>query len=499
MLWNSYQEKIFDWALNGEGNAIVGAVAGSGKTTTIEETIKRLGFGQILYTVFNRHNRDSAVKKFGSIATIKTIHQLGYAMIVRETGIKRLNLNEYKYWDLAEEITSKQDWEDAGAARLAKLSLLKLFGMARLTLTPMDNEFDIYMLADKYGIDIEQWMIPGLLQLLEYGVNQTKTSGDIDFDDMIFMPVFLEAVAEKYDFVLVDEAQDLSNCQRKVVMEHLGPDSRIIAVGDEFQSIYGFAGANPESYLRMKTDTNAAELMLSVCYRCPKSHLRLAQELVPHIEWAPNAKEGTILYKSEKDLPSIAQGQDLILARTTAPLIRGCIRLIRNRIPATVRGRDIGAQIVSAIKKASKDRIYTEEGFYGQFMADLEKYHEIERKKILARRGSELALQSLQDKVDCVLEILDETNATSTETMIKFLSDMFSDKMSFINFSTIHRAKGLEADRILIMEPSKMTLSWKGQTKEQAQQEQNAKYVGLTRSKDVLIFLEGEAKEELPF
>jgi DNA helicase-2/ATP-dependent DNA helicase PcrA len=84
------------------------------------------------------------------------------------------------------------------------------------------------------------------------------------------------------------------------------------------------------------------------------------------------------------------------------------------------------------------------------------------------------------------------TDARTVDDLSRAIENLFSDQDSAIVLSTVHRAKGLEADRVFILCPEKLPLVWKGQRPEQFQQELHLRYVGLTRSKDTLIFVESE-------
>jgi superfamily I DNA/RNA helicase len=68
---------------------------------------------------------------------------------------------------------------------------------------------------------------------------------------------------------------------------------------------------------------------------------------------------------------------------------------------------------------------------------------------------------------------------------------MFNDTRlpNAVTFSTAHKSKGLEADRVLILLPDKLPLTWKGQQPWEFEQEMNLKYVALTRAKKELVFV----------
>jgi ATP-dependent exoDNAse (exonuclease V) beta subunit len=76
--------------------------------------------------------------------------------------------------------------------------------------------------------------------------------------------------------------------------------------------------------------------------------------------------------------------------------------------------------------------------------------------------------------------------------LIEYIEQIFSDGESAINLCTIHRAKGLEADRVWIIDPKSLPHIWKGQKAWQKEQEDNLLYVALTRAKKQL-FIVGHA------
>src|SRR5205085_2768373 len=111
--------------------------------------------------------------------------------------------------------------------------------------------------------------------------------------------------------------------QRALALKLSG--GRTTGVGDLRQAIMGWAGADVRSWQAFAEATDATELPLSICYRCPVSHLEMAQEIVPEIEAAPGAKIGTLQEASQGWAFSRAGRGDLILCRRTAPLLRGCL------------------------------------------------------------------------------------------------------------------------------------------------------------------------------
>src|SRR5690606_35186416 len=103
----------------------------------------------------------------------------------------------------------------------------------------------------------------------------------VDFDDMIWFPFVYRLNVGKYDVVFVDETQDLNAAQIAMVYSAIKIDGRIIAVGDPFQSIYQFRGADSEAIPNIIKKLSAKTLPLSITYRCPKKVVALAKEIVP--------------------------------------------------------------------------------------------------------------------------------------------------------------------------------------------------------------------------
>ncbi|MGH8000686.1 MAG: UvrD-helicase domain-containing protein [Brasilonema sp.] len=119
-------------------------------------------------------------------------------------------------------------------------------------------------------------------------------------------------------------------------------------------SINLFAGSMPDAFPRIKAEFNCLELSLPVTYRCPSSHVALAQQLVPSIQAKSNAIRGIIRTVDQDFFVENVQPPDLVLARHTAPLIQMCIRLVLGGHSALVRGNDIGEGLCKTARQVCK-------------------------------------------------------------------------------------------------------------------------------------------------
>lgn len=272
----------------------------------------------------------------------------------------------------------------------------------------------------------------------------------------------------------------------------LAARGRIIAVGDPRQAINGFAGADCQSFDKITQRTNSKVMPLSVCYRCPASHLDLARAIVPEIEAKPDAASGTIEDVTEARLPEMIHAGDLVICRINAPLVSVALKLIASGIQARIRGRNIAAGLVKLIKDATliTPKPDLPQDFKSVFPWQLQLMVEHRLQMLAARENTETAMETLRDQRDCISYFLaGKPNITSTEQLCTELEALFADENASVWLSSIHRAKGLEADRVFVVNPDQMALERKNQQDWQKEQEQNLKYVGLTRAKQALYFV----------
>jgi len=336
---------------------------------------------------------------------------------------------------------------------------------------------------------------PSVISVLAAGILQAKEEHIIDFGDMLWLPWVWGLQPRMYDWVFVDECQDLNRAQlemvlklrmRPMVNEH-GPliYGRMIFVGDPRQAIYGFSGADAASYTNIRERTGATEFPLSVSYRCPVLVVREAQAIVPTIQPRPNAPLGTVRYISETDLYTQVQERDLLLCRMTAPLIATCLDLIRQKVPARVRGKDIGKMLVKTVKIVSERQWFK----FEEFPTHLHEYTEEQVNKLKKRDDQESAIERLYDIDAALFACFEGLGGRDVLEFCEGIQFLFSDDRPGVWLSTVHKAKGLEASRVFILRPDKLPLVWRGQQAWETEQEMNLKYVAITRALEELVYV----------
>ena len=238
-------------------------------------------------------------------------------------------------------------------------------------------------------------------------------------------------------------------------------------------SIYQFRGADSEAIPNFINKLGAKTLPLSVTYRCPKKVVKRAQEVVPDIVAAEDAKDGIVEDVSSEQLLKLVKPGDFVLSRTNAPLIKYCMALLRFGVPANIQGRDIGANLIYFIKKSKAKTI-------NEFIDYVNSWKEIEVKRLLSeKKDTMIAI----DKSECLLNLCEGT--LTIKDLKGIIEKLFNDvdDTAKVIFSTTHKAKGLERDRVFVL--ANTYRYGPGVEGEEA----NLWYVAITRCKDSLFLV----------
>jgi len=362
--------------------------------------------------------------------------------------------------------------------------LIQLVNLIRLT-NNLPSYFAVQELANHHGLVVNdaQKVSEACAAILREGIDQARYAHIFDFTDQIWLPVYFKANTPNRKFIMLDECQDLNACQIELAIALAGNTGRILAVGDPYQSVYGFAGADHDSYYNLQSRLKAKELPLSICYRCPASVVNLVNKVFPKIP----IQHRTDAEMGEVKIVGVLEPEegDLVLCRKTSPLVKECIRLIGQGVNATVKGRDIGAGLKVEAETISKMDGFVYDGFW-EFAGDYKQYKQTKWRE---KENQAELMVTLEDKIEALLAIQRANNFTSVKQMCSFIDQIFSDKDSPVTLCTIHRAKGLEADRVWIIEPNSMPVMWKKQKDWQFAQEENLLYVALARAKKELMIV----------
>ena len=493
---SKYQKAIYDFIKNGKGNLVVEAAAGSGKTTTL---IKSLDFidesKNILLVAFNRDIVAELKKRVKGVdnVEVRTLHSLGYAMIAKSFNNHFIETDAFKYTSYINsnihELASFNTYKLGRKDYIKYVENIKKYvDFARFYLCK--NEKDLDFIEERYQIEdiADEKMVA--MKVLEWGKTELDT---VDYTDMIWLPNELDLKSNdfSYDWIMLDEAQDMNKAQRELVLRCFKDGTRLCAFGDKNQAIYGFSGSDPESFDKLKSLPNTISLPLSICYRCAKNIVDFAQQLVPSIEENEDGRNGEILYDVQVD--NIKDG-DMIICRNNAPLMQIYNSLIKMGKKAFIRGKDIGLNLKKLVKNTHCEKLNADlsrDGVFSKLYFNLfESVHSLMNKCNIDWNNA-ITSESITSKIDMInaIEVLSEGINTANE-LINKIDDVFSDKkLDGIALSTIHKAKGLEANNVYIacksLMPSKSAKKgW------EINQEHNLMYVAYTRAKDKLGFID---------
>ena len=482
-IWSAYQLAVFRDIEEGKGHTIIRARAGCAKTTTSVEALKYLPKGvSCLFVAFNKDIATELKSRVPAGVTASTTHAFGFAQIRR--GVGKTTIEKNKTYLILDDMLSRADSERTEWVS----SLVRVVSLAKGALAASASHID--RLMDAFDIDLNNAsaddderakdrvkFIEVVLAVLKKSQKETSI---IDFDDMIWLPIVLDLHIAQYDFVFIDEAQDLNPAQIELAIRACKyPNGRIIAVGDDRQAIYGFRGADTQAIQGMAKRLNAKLMPLSVTYRCARSIVNVAKQYVPDLEAAPNAAQGSVQNFTWNAMLAAAAPGDFILSRSNAPLIGLCMSFLAEGRRASIQGRDLAKNLISTIKRSRQKEV-------DGFLAYLDKWEAAEKRRLLLRKPVPGDPSSVEDKATCLRTLCEGTQ--SLAEVVARIEALFSDddNTARIVLSTTHRAKGLERDRVFVLRGTYGKL--------ESEEAENLYYVACTRARETLHLVADKPK-----
>jgi DNA helicase-2/ATP-dependent DNA helicase PcrA len=484
---STYQLAVYNAIQNGKSDILVKATAGSGKTTTIVNASKLIPAGlEVVFLAFNKSIVTELKERLPETVKCSTLHSLGFSSLYKYYSARKgLKVDNYKTNKFAQEAIkgfNKIKPQDLDKAYWVVNDLLD-----KARLNHIENNYeDITEIADYYGISYENNEVE-LAQrtydlLNKYNSIKSGEEKLVDFTDMIYIPSFYDVQLPKFDVVFVDEAQDLNKSQQILVQKIKKFNGRAVYVGDENQAIYMFAGADATSFNSIAKE-GTISLPLSVCYRCGKNIIKEAQNIVGEDNIKPfeGQEDGLVTHGKWED---IKEG-DLVVCRNNAPLFSLYFDLLSNGIKATIKGREIEGQLIKLVQKIRFSNV--EEGAQ-KLDAMLEKIEEEQRKKGKTDPEKTKRWQNFNEMTR-IIKFLSEGKNMMSEVK-EDLEKIFDENKKGAQLMTIHKAKGLEADRVHFLMPELIPSRW-AETPEEQKQEYNLKFVAVTRAKKHLNYING--------
>lgn len=482
-------------------NLMIKALAGTGKTSTLALCVAPQIKEPTLALAFNVKNKEDLEKRFPTHFTVLSLNGLGHrawgAAIGKNFELMEGNLAPLSAKAKANQVTMTiEQW----------ISVRELISKAmnnglvpskwpHKSLLP-DTAESWHQLAVDSDMEPKDQFLSLARDTLIESIN-LSFNGEISYDDQIYMSAMFNGQFPRFGNVIVDEAQDLS------VLNHIQINrccaGRLIVVGDPKQAIYGFRGADNDSMDKLRTLRQQwTDLTLSVTFRCPSVVVKRQQEHAPGYTADESNKEGTVLRlpifndtPTEEgdeeprwrwsDVPQ-DQGPIAILCRNNAPLLKFAFKLIRQRVPPVMLGRDIGKNLITLAKTISDNNLQMGiSDFYGA-LTDWKNNQFI----LLSANGREDKIDAMLDRVDSLNAVIESApNINVVADLVDAIIHLFERETGKVTLSSIHKAKGAEWPVVLLLDPWRIPSKFakkkaiKGDERE-LKQELNLRYVAET-------------------
>lgn len=497
-------------AIAGIDSVMVDALAGCAKSSTLQMAAPGIR-GPALALAFNKKIATDLTARMPGNFVCKTFNSIGFAAALRAIpNAPKAQLEEKKLGKLITQIAKdrKIDLDSESWDQIRQL----VNGAMLAGITPSDRGRPLTpdTLDEWKSIAEDKWILPSQFEFvydlareaLIQHIEQFERNGIFSFDDQVYYSACIAGQFPKYPVIFTDETQDLNGLNHAMLEQMMGGATRLASVGDPRQSIYAFRGALNDGMQKLRRIRPSwTDRGLLTTFRCPKAIVARQQAHAPgYTAWHTNTDgavvdvgPGSAGFKIEdgwnwstiRRLLPQENSQIMVLCRNNAPLLSLAFKLIRAQIGVVMLGRDIGKGLVSISKK-----ILPEDGMPrdGCIIA-VREWMESEVSLARANRHEE-KIASLQDKGECLIAVL-ESGCRDAGELRQMLQRLFAREHGQVQLSTIHRAKGLETDVVLHLDPWRIgnrikSLEKSGNARN-AQQERNLQYVAETRTKHTLI------------
>ena len=451
---------------------------GTGKTrrllNEVQKYVKKgIPLNRIGYFAFTRKAAGEARDRYLKVEThlskkdikhFQTLHSLAF----NNLGLKEENvMQELNYKRIGEECGIQvtyasyetNSWNGIFSSDSEYLNLINL---ARVRQTSPLDELD----RNEHLGKIERFKLDAIAaEIADY----KKVNGLIDFTDMLDKFLVKGNVKNKFDVIFVDEAQDLSLIQWKMI-EQIERDNQcdVWVAGDDDQAIFGWAGADVDSFI----DWEAKEIPLQQSERVPSEIQIKALQIIDRVQdnrlskdYFPKKEAGEILMQFKLSAVDMTKGDWLILARTN-PLLKPIPRYLKSQglFFETAQGNSIGKTLFEDIS-------------YWNQMKKGEKIPEVHEQRVLERMSKRDNTKEWYDAFDQV--------ASPTKDYLRSMLANGEDlsKKPRIKVSTIHGAKGGEATNVvLFLNQTLNTMKAAKKSVTKQDEEYRVWYVAVTRT-----------------
>lgn len=430
------QANVINLAAKGESMAVE-AVAGAGKTTTLMLAANEI-HGRGVFTAFNRAIVNDVKGKAPSNTTANTIHSLAMRGTNREyahrLGSHRMRSSELakRYGVTGQKVSTKKGtkWLTAGFLAGMVTKTLRQFCQTAephiadwMMPTPriVRDDPDLVEMYDQFRPDVVR------AAQKAWDTDLSKTDGTIPYDHGYYLKAWqLSGPDIDADFLMVDEAQDLSGIMIGIMEHNRDRGTQIIAVGDPNQQIYGWNGA-VDALAKLEFDH--------------RSKLTHSFRFGPEIAGVANS----ILDKLTTDIRVVGAGKPGIVAPIEEPrmyLSRTNVSTVRQAIREAVDGRS--AHIVGGAEDIVS---------FCRAVIELKAGRRVMHPELSwADDWNEVVAYANQDELGGDLKLfVDLVTEFGEQKLIDLMKNQPRIQDADVVLSTAHKAKGLEHRRVRLL------------------------------------------------
>lgn len=457
----SEQQNIREAFTTGEDVAVI-ALAGTGKTTTLNLLARDHPRRRMTYVAFNRAIADEAQRRFPSNVTAKTMHSFAFGAIGRNYS-DRLNGARVPAWKAANILRIPERFEfGAFSLRSHQLARLALEAVQRFCHSD-SAEPGARHIPKVLGLETSEAR-RSLTEMLTPFVTAawndlTSQNGQLRFTHDVYLKLWaMGSPSLPGEVVLADEAQDFDPVIRQIVEAQTGAQK--VYVGDANQQIYEWRG----SVDALSAFQVAHRLPLQQSFRFGPRIAAEANRILELLE-TPLRIVGNETKDSQL---AILEDPDCVLTRTNSEAIA---RLMAAQVAGVRAGLVGGTAQVEALAQAALDLTNGRKTTHHELIA-FDNWAQV--REYVAEDSDAKELQMLVKLVD----------RHGAETLLEAVQRAVPEASAQLVISTAHKAKGREWSRVAIA--SDFQEPRDEETGEWNPSELRLTYVAITRGEDYL-------------
>ena len=478
---------------------------GTGKTTTllkkVDSYLKETDPDKIGYFAFTQkaayEARDRAMKQFNytedDLPYFRTLHSLAF----RKLGLKKDQVMQARHYkDLGKKlgfpVAYAQHQEDHGIFT-SDSEYLQIIQLAQLRNITPEQQYD----RKEHTQDLERNKLRIIYNELQ---RYKKEYNLIDFNDMILNFIKSDK-SPNFDVVFIDEAQDLSLMQWDMTKSIWNKTEDTFIAGDDDQAIFKWAGADVDSFIALQDQM--INLSLTQSFRIPAKVHGVAMGIINRIrnridkEWQPKVNQGSLRRHFDVDSVDMSSGEWLVLGRTKHMLKEVEDSLYRKGYYYEARHK---RNYEKDLQEAAIDWEHLRQGQLLSYK-QLEKIYNYFTEEKCSKQKLKGMVKGSFYGID---QLTKDFGLKTKEEWFKAFDNAGQQKINYlrkmrkngeklnakprIELSTIHAAKGGEADNVLLL--TDLTQTTMNTYERNPDDENRLFYVGATRTKENLHIVE---------